>query len=291
MTKDGHWLQFSNISPRQARALIHEIGMVEEFTEAGVLKGTAVVTANMTEGLWQRLLERICDKPLDEWMTIFEANLDVCFEVIRDTQSAMDHPQIVHSGIVIEVDDPQHGLTKQVGPLISFADTPSVVQGPAVALGANTEEVIAAAGRPRPGTACPGESVSRRPLEGVTVLELAGYVTGPFGGTLLADLGARVIKVEPLEGDPLRLLGTATKMVQGKESLTLDLKSTAGLNVLYSLVKRADMLLHNYRPGVPARLGIDYETLAKINPRLIYLFQSAYGSSGHLLSDLHSIAP
>src|SRR5207248_9414524 len=93
--------------------------------------------------------------------------------------------------------------------------------------------------------------------------------------------GARVIKIEPLEGDPMRRYGPAgLKCVQGKESITLDLKTADGRDIVHRLVERADVFVHNYRPGVPERLGIDDATLRALNPRLIYLYAASYGSTG-----------
>jgi crotonobetainyl-CoA:carnitine CoA-transferase CaiB-like acyl-CoA transferase len=120
-----------------------------------------------------------------------------------------------------------------------------------------------------------------RLLEGVTVLELATWIATPMATALLAELGARVVKVEPLEGDPMRRYGPAgLKCTQGKESLAVDLKSPAGREVVQRLADRADGLLHNFRPGVPERLGIDAATLRARNPRLVHLYAGSYGSTG-----------
>ena len=128
------------------------------------------------------------------------------------------------------------------------------------------------------------------PLSGVTVLDLSGYVAGPYGCTLLGDLGAHVIKVEPPEGDNLRnypsTLPDASRAFLGvnrnKRGIGLDLKRPAGLEVLRRLVARADVLVHNFRPAVPPRLGIDYEAMKAINPRLIYCALTGYGERGPL---------
>jgi crotonobetainyl-CoA:carnitine CoA-transferase CaiB-like acyl-CoA transferase len=91
-----------------------------------------------------------------------------------------------------------------------------------------------------------------------------------------------VIKVEPLTGDPMGGVGGlgAPKTTQGKERIALDLRTEAGRGILLDLVRRADVLFHNYRPGAPERLGIDYDSLRKINPRLVYIYAGAYGSTG-----------
>ena len=118
-------------------------------------------------------------------------------------------------------------------------------------------------------------------LQGVTVLELSTWIATPMATALLAELGARVVKIEPLEGDPLGGYGPmGFKCVQGKESIALDLKTDEGRGIVHRLAERADALVHNYRPGVPERLGIDDATLRALNPGLIYLYAASYGSTG-----------
>jgi crotonobetainyl-CoA:carnitine CoA-transferase CaiB-like acyl-CoA transferase len=115
------------------------------------------------------------------------------------------------------------------------------------------------------------------------MLELATWLAAPFAGALLADLGMRVIKVEPLSGDPFRSMTTNENMIrafQGKENVALNLKSAQGQAILHKLVERADVVMHNFRPGAPARVGADYETLRKIKPDIVYVYAGSYGSRG-----------
>jgi crotonobetainyl-CoA:carnitine CoA-transferase CaiB-like acyl-CoA transferase len=129
------------------------------------------------------------------------------------------------------------------------------------------------------------------PLEGIRVLDISQVMAGPFCCMLLGDMGADVIKIEPPEtGDStrhsmsFRLKGTDSPgflaLNRNKRSITLDLKSEEGREVLYALVKTADVLVENARPGVSARLGMDYETLRAINPRLVYASISGFGQTG-----------
>jgi len=126
------------------------------------------------------------------------------------------------------------------------------------------------------------------PLAGVRVLDLSAYIAGPYGCTLLADQGAEVIKIEPPDGDNLRkypsTLAAESRAFIGinrsKYGLVLDLKKAEGLNVLLRLVPRADVLVHNFRPRIPPRLGIDYERLSQLNPRLVYCAVTGYGEDG-----------
>jgi crotonobetainyl-CoA:carnitine CoA-transferase CaiB-like acyl-CoA transferase len=131
---------------------------------------------------------------------------------------------------------------------------------------------------------------AKGPLSGIRVLDLSGYIAGPFGCTLLADLGAEVIKIESPQGDTLHKYPSTLKQEgraflgvnRSKLGLLLDLKQPEGLNVLLRLVETADVLVHNFRPSVPSRLGIDYERLKQINPRLIYCAVTGYGDTGPL---------
>jgi formyl-CoA transferase len=120
-------------------------------------------------------------------------------------------------------------------------------------------------------------------LAGLRVLELTQVMAGPFCGQVLADMGADVIKIEPLSGDSTReSLGTAAFLAvnRNKRSVALDLKSDEHVAVLHRLVRDADVVLENYRPGVAARLGAGWETLSELNPRLIYASVSGFGQTG-----------
>jgi crotonobetainyl-CoA:carnitine CoA-transferase CaiB-like acyl-CoA transferase len=165
---------------------------------------------------------------------------------------------LLHTGDSIGVDDATLGRTRQLGPLIALSARPT---------GGG-------------GGGAPGPPLSSL-LRGVTVLELSTWIATPMATALLAELGARVIKIETLDGDPMRRYGPAgLKCVQGKESIALDLKSDAGREIVHRLAARADALVHNYRPGVPERLGIDDATLRAHNPGLIYVYAASYGSTG-----------
>ena len=127
------------------------------------------------------------------------------------------------------------------------------------------------------------------PFKGVRVLELTSTVSGPFAGMMLADQGAEVIKIEPPGiGDLARFMGTIkdgmgamfSTLNRNKKCICLDFKNEEDLSVLMQLVSTADVLIENYRPGIVKKLGIDYETLKKIKPDLIYCSISGYGQSG-----------
>jgi len=125
-------------------------------------------------------------------------------------------------------------------------------------------------------------------LDNITVIECATFVTGPYATALLADLGARVIKIEsPPEGDPYRYFApdphysfNFAHLNRNKESLVVDLKAPEGKNICLDMVKKADVFVENFRPGTAQRLGLAYDALCAVNPKLIYCSISAFGQSG-----------
>ena len=127
------------------------------------------------------------------------------------------------------------------------------------------------------------------PLEGYRVVELTSTVSGPFAGMMLSDQGADVIKVEPPGiGDLARFMGTTRSgmaamfsvLNRNKRSVVLDFKVNKDFEILKNLLTTADVLIENYRPGVVKKLGLDYESIKKINPNIIYTSISGYGQSG-----------
>ncbi len=136
-----------------------------------------------------------------------------------------------------------------------------------------------------------------KPLEGIRVLDLSRVMAGPYCASMLADAGAEVIKVEiPGVGEDSRHIGPFAEgpngresayfmmLNRGKRSITIDLKSPRGLDLLKSLAAKSDVLIENFRPGAAARLGIGYEALAALNSRLVYASITGFGQTGPLAS-------
>ena len=127
-------------------------------------------------------------------------------------------------------------------------------------------------------------------LDGVLVLDLSMFVAGPFATMILADLGADVIKIEPMSGDPVRTSGIGPEIGgesaqfqsynRNKKSLCLDLKSDQGRAVFYDLVQKADIVFDNFRPGVLERLNLEYERLRGVNAGIISVSLSGFGQDG-----------
>lgn len=281
-TSDGIWLQFAQLSRRQFSALLRNLEQMEVYQDPRFKTAPVLTDPEHMRALRAILLERLHQKTYAEWTAIFEQDPDIAVERLRTTAEAFDHPQVEHN-VLIEVDDPRVGPTRQLAPLVAFEKTPAPAPRPAPELGSQSEAKWRSPASSTPAAAAKPVADPSRVLDGVLVLELATWIAAPFGATLLADLGARVIKIEPLNGEPFRQVMKglpSTKTVMGKESLAIDLKTPPAREIVHKLAARADILIHNYRPGVPERLGIDYATLRELNPRLIYLYGASYGSTG-----------
>ena len=282
-TKDGHWIQLGNVVERLFRSMVHWLDM-DFIYEDPRFKTAPFLDQESVAALERIMLEKVQEKTLEEWMTIFlgEAG-DVAAEPYFTSEQALDHPQIVHNGSVQDVDIPGLGITRQLGPVVNMRDTPASTPGPAPAPGQHTAEVLARLqgdARSHPNGA--NNPMPKHPLDGITLLDLGTVINGPLGCALVAELGARVIRIEAPGGDWGRqgMAMTAHRTMAGSEGICLDLKTPEGQEIMGKLAAKADLLLHSMRPGAPERTGIGYNQLSKINPNLVYLYAGGYGSTG-----------
>jgi len=272
-TRDGGWIQLGNLLEHLFHAFLGAADLSEIYADPRFTNAPQL-TLEDREALREIILTRMQERTLAEWMETFIADGNVAAEPFATPEAGLSHPQLVHNGDVVTAIHPTLGPVTQLGPLARLHATPGVaapfVPGAAPAAGS---ERSAASGEPAP----------RYPLEGVTVLELATIIAAPLGCVLLADLGARVIKVETLEGDGYRTMGQgagAIKTNTGKESICINLRTAAGQEIVRRLAARADILVHNYRSGTPERLGIGFDDLHQLNPRLVYVNAVGYGVDG-----------
>lgn len=280
-TKDGRWLQFAQNSTRLYQALMREIGLGDMLTDpqwAGIPKFDG--DPERLGELWRHMLAAIRTRTLAEWLDVFDRNPDVYAEVYRLGPEALDHPQLAATGLVTTVEDPERGPVRQPGPIAQLFGTPADVSRPAPSCDDTPEPRW-----PEPTTPLAPAPTGRLPLEGITVLEFAVLYAAPYAATVLTDLGARVIKVEALDGDPVRLMAGfpdcgSAKSTQGKQSVAIDTSTEQGRQIVRELVARADAVLEGFRDGAAERMGIDAATLRAINPDLVYLSAHGYGVGG-----------
>ena len=284
-TKDGQWIQMANTVQRLFVAMIHDIGLGHIFEDTRFEKAPVLLPDDREE-LRMIMLARFQEQTLEEWMDLFiNKTRDVAAEPYRTSEGGMTHPQMIHNGHVRDVMDPVVGMTKQLGPLSLMSDTPGRIQGPSPLPGQHTEEVLASlnGGNGHMANGYGSEPLPALPLEDVTVLDLATVIAGPLGCALLGEMGARVIRIEPPGGDLIRGMSmgvTANKTMAGSEGVCLDLSTEEGQKIVHELVAKADILVHNMRPGAPERVGIGFEQLMEINPQLVYVYAGGYGPTG-----------
>ena len=291
MASDGRWIQFANLMEHLFHAMIAAADLSHIYSDPRFALAPNTETVEDREALRGVILERIRERPADEWMEIFRADGNVASEPFETAQEALDNIDLRANGEVTEDEHPRLGRLVQLGPLAQLRDTPGRTGAPSADPGAHQAQLFAARNGRRAARRAQTPPFAldapAHALEGVTVLEFATVIAAPLGASLLADLGARVIKIEPLEGDPYRYMGQgfgqyigSAKTTAGKESICLDLKSAEGQEIAQRLARDADVLIHNYRPGVAERLGIGYDELSALRPELVYIAATGYGPDG-----------
>ncbi len=289
-TKDGTWLQHANQRVPHIRGHLRAISLGRLLEDERFEKVPAISMENR-EILRREILKKQAEKTADEWMEIYIQDGNIAAEPYRDSIQAMDHPAVISNSTVVTIGDPRVGPMCTLAPLVDFKDTPGEPSGPAPDVGQHNAEVL---GRLRPQSVsasdglpeAPDAGVPAHPLSGVTILDLATIQAGPYGASLLADLGARVIKIDATdrrldEGRRSTAQAVADpRTYAGKECMQVDLQTPEGKEIIHKLIARADVLSHNFRLGVPERLGVDWETCQKINPGLVHVWMAAYGENG-----------
>jgi len=282
LAKDGQWIQLGNLVEHLYHSFIQVAELFDIYADERYQGNPNQYTEEAREELRDRILLRMRERTSDEWMAAFIENGNVASEKFQDTQAALEHPQLIHNGNVIEVDTRDFGRMKQIGPAAKLLETPAAPSADIPRPGEHPDPAWSGAGTAAPARA-EHDTLLKRPLEGVTVVELATIIATPYACSLLGDLGARVIKIETIAGDQMRgmLEGAgAAKTTATKEGISIDLKDPRGQEIAKRIVAKADLLIHNYRPGVPERLGIGYEQVKEFNPGIVYVSATGYGSDG-----------
>lgn len=283
LSQDGRWMQLSQTTDKLWEAFVRLAGLDVEVGSNGdpALDEDPQVRVQF----WEKVLGILRDKTYDEWLEGFDREPDVWAETFRSGSELLDHPQMLHDQQVISPEVEGLGPVRQPAPTVKLASNPGSGDGHVPALGEHADAVQALLQAAQTHADGVRDAGSEAPLAGITVVEFGTFYAGPYGATLLTDLGARVIKIESLEGDPIRHIMPfpevgGVKVLQGKESVAVDITSSEGKEIAYELVRRADLVLCAFRAGVAERLGFDYESLKAVNPGVVYLSSPGYGTSG-----------
>jgi crotonobetainyl-CoA:carnitine CoA-transferase CaiB-like acyl-CoA transferase len=266
---DGRWLQILNPADRVdlsqlplMSSTIRRLGLADAPFDADVMK------------------RAIREHPSEAWLEEIRA-ADVAVELIAPLGDLFRHEEVMLNDYVVEVEDPVWGATRQTGPPF-WTTPPPHVRGPAPRLDQHSNEVFAREEESGSGPADAAEAPPTRPLEGLKVVDFGAYLAGPLGPMLLADLGAEVIKVESVSGDPVRGWrdGFYVACNRGKRGIALDLRHPESRAICDRLIAWADVVHHNIRLPAAKRLGVDEQAVRRAKPDVVFGHCSAYGLRG-----------
>jgi crotonobetainyl-CoA:carnitine CoA-transferase CaiB-like acyl-CoA transferase len=284
-TKDGYWLQFAQVQPRLFQAMLAELDMLPMLADPKWTGLPVLGTPELRLELWEIMIQKVGERTLADWQAVFDANPNISAELFRGGPNALDHPQLRHDGRDVVAECPDFGPVRQPSTLVHENERSMTPPRPAPRLDEHGTRLRALARTNLPAREMAGQPVADLPLRGVTVLEFGLMFAAPFGSTMLTDLGARVIKVEALGGDTIRNIlpfpeAGGARVMQGKESIALDLSTEEGRRIVTGLARRADVVLQAFRAGAAERAGVDAASLTAINPDLVYVNAPGYGTGG-----------
>ena len=288
LTADGHWLQFASVGAHLFAAKMKALGLDWMFADEEWQGIPVLSDADKRMELWTRMLEAAKQKTLADWHEVFEQDHNVFAEQFRNGPAVLEHPQLLHDQMVVDLHDSERGRVRQPGALVKAGKTPARPVRSAPALDQHRQEILAelpSTGNGAGAVISPSNGPSGLPLAGVKILELAVLFAAPHGTTMLTDLGARVIKVEQMSGDVIRAIipfpeAGGAKVMQGKESICVDLSTDEGRALVQEITKDVDVVVQGFRAGAVQRMQLDYQSLKKLNPDLIYVNAPGYGVDG-----------
>ena len=270
------WLACGALGPKFEARLLHILGIAHILDDPrlGGRTENMVLPENLQWAMDQ-VSAAFATRPRDHWVQVLRAQ-GIPAGPLLERDDWLDHPQIVANGLRVGVDDPERGEVVMPGVPVTLTATPGRVRGPAPVLGQHNGAA------PWPAQEQPHglPPVSAGPLGAFRFLNLGTFVASPYAGFLLSELGADVVKVEPLTGDPFR--GSAFTVNRGMRSLSIDLSTPEGAALLHRVVADVDAVIDGMRPGVMAKLGIGHEDLRRTKPDIVTMSLAAFGMHGDL---------
>ena len=298
---DGGWVfLLAGGNRRHAAQLVKALGIHDELLAGGMvdvapypdltrtnnLQDVDGMSAEWKATLRERMAAAFRQKPAAAWTPIMR-RFGVPFSVHRTTREWLQAPETAAAALTVSVADPVHGALRQLGVQTSLGRTGERWLTPRPARPGDLAALLRAWPAAAAGTGSSGSNGSangagqapaRQLLDGLKVLDLSTVLAGPCCARTLAEYGAEVIKIDapdPYFG-PFTTCLAHIEVSQGKRSMILELKQEAGKQVFEQLAGAADVIVHNFRPGVAERLGIDYASVARCNPGIVYLNLTAF---------------
>jgi crotonobetainyl-CoA:carnitine CoA-transferase CaiB-like acyl-CoA transferase len=289
---DGHWLYLAALTPDFFFRALDALGRMDVLVRPDVAgEFTNILVPETGQAIGAELAEVFAERPRAEWLRVL-ADAGVPAAPVSRRDDWMASEVVSANGARADADHPALGPVVLPGVPVTLSATPGTAGFPpsgdrvrASALWRATSRAEAARAEGPHAQAPRAQALAGRsrelPLTGLRVLDLSTFLAGPFAGSLLADHGAEVVKVEAPTGDPYRTYSAAyTAVNQAKSGITLDLRRPEGRDALLRLVADADVLVDNLRPGSLDRLGLGAEVLEAANPALVRCSVSAYGRTG-----------
>ena len=274
---DQRWVLISLAKPRFQERFVRMAGLTGRFDADRI-----GVDRSIRDALRAELPAIMQTRTSDEWETL-AAEADLPLLKIRTAEEWMrsDHARL--SGSVFELDDERYGPMSLPNSPFRLSLTGAIPSRPAPVLDADRAAILAELEQRPAAVSGDGRRAPRRAaLEGLKVVDVSQVLAGPTGGRTLAEFGADVVKVNPPdeEGAGIRFSVHRyhTDVNRAKRSLLLDFKKPGAMDVMWRLIEDADVVVHNFRPGVMERLGIGYEEASRRRPGIIYVSVTAYGA-------------
>ena len=277
---DGRWVHIVATVPRHAEAFLNAVNR-RDLIDKGLAKRGLATKTELNALLIQTLTDVFKTRTALAWEDLF-VELDIPGARCLSSQEWLDHPQATESDLVVSIEDPVLGTSRQPGLQVKLLATPGEITSPAPTPNQHREKILTELLALEQREAVDRKQVDYQdnvdfPLAGIKVLDLCIILAGPTCGRSLAELGADVIKIDdPGRGGVLY----HHDINRGKRSILIDLKTPGGLDVFWQLVDDADVIVQNYRSGVVEQLGIDYESIKARKPNVIYVSLNAFGDQG-----------
>jgi len=270
------WLACGALGPKFEAAVLEILGITHILDDPrlGGKTQNLVLPDNIAWST-EQVAKAFSTKPRDYWVKALNAR-GIPAGPVLDPDEWLDHPQVVANGLRVEVQDPERGTVVMPGVPIMLTKTPGGVRRPAPTLGQHNGDAPWRAQKQPTGKPV----ITAGPLSHIRVLNMGTFVATPYAGFLFAELGADVVKVEPVTGDPFR--ASAFSSNRGMRSLAIDLQCARGRQLFYEVAKDVDVVTDGMRPGVMSKLGIDYGCLQRVNPDIITVSLAAFGMHGEL---------
>ncbi|MEM7033380.1 MAG: CoA transferase [Chloroflexota bacterium] len=288
MAGDGTWIYIlAGGHNRNSQALLRVLDLYEDLVDEGMVDVPVYENLHLDipdSGGWSKqwnlriraLIEgKVASEPAAHWVQIL-TDVGIPCAIHRSTKDWLNAPETDAAALTVEVDDPIYGPVRQLGVQTWLSSTDQSFMQPISSRPFNNSDAAPSKSASTKTNRAP--SNSQPLLKGVRVLDLSNILAGPASARTLAEYGADVIKIDPTNPTigPRMGFHFPIEVSPGKRSLLLDLKHEKGKQIFYDLVKTADIVVHNFRPGVADRLEIDYERLAKIKSDLVYVNLTAF---------------